>query len=73
MCIFSRTSEKQPLKVRSDETYKAFMEDLEKNIFDLPYLGQTNLERHIHWRAPRHYDDAPKIGTLHHIFDSAIC
>lgn len=59
---------RKTLKVRSDETYRPFLEDLETNIFDLPYLGQANLERHIRWRAPRHYDDPLKIGTLQHIF-----
>lgn len=59
---------RRTLKVRSEATYRAFMEDLETKIFDLPYLGQANLERHIRWRAPRHYDDPLKIGTLQHIF-----
>lgn len=59
---------RRALKIRSEETYKGFFTDLEKNIFDLPYLGQVNLERHIRWRAPRHYDDPLKIATLQHIF-----
>ncbi|MBI3332144.1 transposase [Candidatus Peregrinibacteria bacterium] len=59
---------RRTLKVRSEETYRAFVEDLEEKIFDLPYLGQANLERHIRWRAPRHYDDPMKIATLQHIF-----
>jgi hypothetical protein len=60
---------RKTLKVRSDETYRAFLDDLETKIFDLPYLGQANLERHIRWRAPRHYDDPLKIATLQHIFN----
>lgn len=60
---------RKTLKVRSDETYRVFMKDVEDRIFDLPYLGQANLERHIRWRAPRHYDDPLKIGTLQHIFE----
>lgn len=60
---------RRTLKVRSEETYRSFFADLEEKIFDLPYLGQANLERHIRWRAPRHYDDALKIATLEHIFD----
>lgn len=60
---------RRTLRVRSEETYRNFLADLEEKIFDLPYLGQANLERHIRWRAPRHYDDPLKIGTLQHIFD----
>jgi hypothetical protein len=60
---------RRALKVRSEETYRTFFADLEEKIFDLPYLGQANLERHIRWRAPRHYDDPIKIATLNHIFD----
>jgi len=60
---------RRALKVRSEDTYRKFLEDLEKKIFDLPYLGQANLERHIRWRAPRHYDDPLKIHTLRYIFD----
>jgi transposase-like protein len=60
---------RKTLKVRSDETYRTFVKDLEEKIFKLPYLGQANLERHIRWRAPRHYDDALKISTLNYIFD----
>jgi hypothetical protein len=60
---------RRALKVRSEETYRAFMNDLEEKIFDLPFLGQANLERHIRWRAPRHYDDPLKIATLQHIFE----
>lgn len=60
---------RRTLKVRSEETYRSFFADLEEKIFDLPYLGQANLERHIRWRAPRHYDDALKIATLNYIFD----
>ena len=60
---------RRTLKVRSEETYRSFLADLKEKIFDLPYLGQANLERHIRWRAPRHYDDALKIATLEHIFD----
>lgn len=59
---------RKALKVRSEETYRAFLKDLEEKIFKLPYLGQANLERHIRWRAPRHYDDPVKIGTLQNIF-----
>lgn len=59
---------RKTLKVRSDETYKSFVKDLEEKIFDVPHLGQENLERHIRWRAPRHYDDVLKIATLQHIF-----
>lgn len=59
---------RKTLKVRSEETYRAFVKDLEEKIFDLPYLGQENLERHIRWRAPRHYDNPMKIATLQHIF-----
>lgn len=47
---------RRTLKVRSEETYRSFLADLEEKIFDLPYLGHANLERHIRWRAPRHYD-----------------
>ncbi len=60
---------RRALKVRSEETYRAFMNDLEEKIFALPFLGQANLERHIRWRAPRHYNDPMKIATLNHIFD----
>lgn len=60
---------RRTLKVRSEETYRSFLADLEEKIFDLPYLGQANLKRHIRWRAPRHYDDALKIATLNYIFD----
>lgn len=62
---------RKTLKIRSDETYRAFVKDLEEKIFNLPYLGQANLERHIRWRAPRHYDDPLKIATLEHIFEYA--
>ena len=62
---------RKALKVRSDKTYRSFVKDLEEKIFDLPYLGQANLERHIRWRAPRHYDDPLKIATLNHIFEYA--
>ena len=60
---------RRTLKTRSEETYRGFLADLEERIFDLPCLGQKNLERHIRWRAPRHYDDPLKIATLQHIFN----
>ena len=60
---------RRTLKIRSEETYRNFLADLEEKIFNLPYLGQANLERHIRWRAPRHYDDPLKIATLNYIFD----
>lgn len=59
---------RRTLKVRSEETYRSFLADLEEHIFALPFLGKDNLERHIRWRAPRHYDDPLKIATLNHIF-----
>jgi Transposase, Mutator family len=60
---------RRALKVRSEDTYHSFLQDIQEKIFDLPYLGQANLQRHIRWRAPRHYDDPLKIQTLEHIFD----
>jgi hypothetical protein len=60
---------RQALRVRSEETYRSFLADLEEHIFALPVLGKANLERHVRWRAPRHYDDSLKIATLNHIFD----
>lgn len=62
---------RKQLQVRSDETFKSFVSDLEKHIFHVPVLGKANLERHIRWRAPRHYDDPIKIATLNHIFAHA--
>lgn len=60
---------RRQLQVRSEETYRGFLADLEEHIFALPRLGKDNLERHVRWRAPRHEDDPVKIATLNHIFD----
>ena len=62
---------RRELRVRSDDTYKAFMTDIQKNIFDLPVLGEKNLKRHIRWRSPRHHDDPKKIAMLQYIFSHA--
>jgi len=59
---------RKALRVRSDETYQPFFEDIEKHIFHVPVLGKANLERHIRWRSPKHQDDPVKIATMNHIF-----
>ena len=59
---------RKELQVRSDETFKSFVADLEKHIFHVPVLGKASLERHIRWRSPRHQDDPVKIAVMNHIF-----
>ena len=62
---------RKELKVRSDETYRNFVADIEEHIFDLDKLGRKRLEGRIRWREPRHRDDAVKLATLNYIFEHA--
>ena len=62
---------RRTLKTRSEETYRAFLEDIEKHIFAVPFLGKERLEARIRWRSPRHYDDPAKIATMQHIFQNS--
>ncbi|MFH0770609.1 MAG: transposase [Candidatus Peregrinibacteria bacterium] len=62
---------RRTLKVRSEETYRRFLADLEEHIFAVPLLGRERLEARIRWRSPRHYDDPVKIATMNHIFESS--
>lgn len=62
---------RRTLKVRSEETYRGFLADLEQHIFAIPFLGKDRLEARIRWRSPRHQNDAVKISTMNHIFQSS--
>ncbi len=62
---------RRTLRVRSEETYRGFLADLEEHIFGVPFLGKDRLEARIRWRSPRHYDDLVKIATMQHIFESS--
>lgn len=62
---------RRTLRVRSEETYRGFLADLEEHIFAVPFLGKERLEARIRWRSPRHYDDPVKISTMQHIFKSS--
>jgi len=62
---------RRTLKVRSEETYRGFLADLEKHIFKIENLGRDRLEARVRWRSPRHYDDPLKIATMQHIFENS--
>jgi hypothetical protein len=62
---------RRALKVRSEETYRSFLADIEKHIFKVENLGKDRMEARIRWRSPRHQHDAVKIQTMHHIFHSS--
>lgn len=62
---------RRTLRVRSEETYRGFLADLEEHIFGVPFLGKDRLEARIRWRSPRHYDDPVKIATMQHIFGNS--
>ena len=62
---------RRTLKTRSEEQYRPFLDDIERHIFKIENLGRDRLEARIRWRSPRHHDDAVKIATLNHIFESS--
>jgi hypothetical protein len=62
---------RRTLRVRSEEQYRGFLAEMEQYIFDVPFLGKDRLEARIRWRSPRHSDDAVKIATMNHIFQSS--
>jgi len=62
---------RKTLKVRTDETYQSFFQDIEKHIFRVETLGKDRLEARIRWRSPRHENDAVKIAVMNHIFTHA--
>jgi len=62
---------RKTLRVRTDETYQPFFQDIETHIFRVPQLGKDRLEARIRWRSPRHQDDPVKIAVMNHIFTNA--
>lgn len=62
---------RRQLRVRSDETYREFIADLETHLFRIPMLSKAGLERRIRWRSPRHQHDSVKIAIMNYIFTNA--
>lgn len=62
---------RRTLKTRSEDTYRAFLADMEQHIFRVEHLGKDRLEARIRWRSPRHQNDPLKIVVMQHIFHSS--
>lgn len=60
---------RKALKTRSDDTYKPFVEELEKRIFHKKKLGKKALKKRLFELLQEVKDDAVKVSILEHIFD----
>jgi transposase-like protein len=62
---------RKTLRIRTDDTYKAFFADLYTHVLSVKELGKERLEARIRWRSPKHQDNNVKIGVMNHIFTNA--
>ena len=58
---------RRTLKVRSDDTYKAFVKEIEETIFKVPLLGRKKLKKRCFELLQKHKDDAVKIAALQYV------
>lgn len=60
---------RKTLSTRSDETYRPFVEELEKRIFHKKKLGKKALKKQLFEMLQEVKEDAVKVSILEHIFD----
>lgn len=58
---------RRQLRVRSDETYREFMKDIENNLFRIEKLGRKKLKKRCFELLQVHQDDPVKIAALQYI------
>lgn len=59
------------LGVRSNDTYRSFVKDIEKKIFSIDFLGKKKTRKYLFELLEKHKDDPVKISTLQYVCDHA--